>query len=135
GGGSLLASLPADELLKLVTADGSPIRAGFDAKASLAAVGLDPIEQTGLLPVTGREDEKAIDAVRAKFKERQLDVVTRQQKAGVLDWCDRERWDRELTEDLTKAGVPQPAVLAALFNDQVERQLLTRGSSDAHADA
>lgn len=130
GGGSLSAGMPADELLKLVTAAGALIRAGFDAEASLAAVGLDPIEHTGLLPVTVREDEKSLDEVLAKFKERQRQVVASQKAAGVFDWWDRARWDRELTDDLTKAGAPQPAAIARLINDQTERELLTEGASD-----
>lgn len=41
-----------DEVAKLVTAASALIRSGFDPEAALAAVGLDPIDHLGLLPVT-----------------------------------------------------------------------------------
>ena len=49
----------ADETAKLVSAAGSLIRAGFEPTAALQAVGLDPIQHLGLLPVTVREETKA----------------------------------------------------------------------------
>jgi HK97 family phage portal protein len=51
----------ADETAKLVSAAGSLIRAGFEPTAALQAVGLDPIQHLGLLPVTVREETKAFD--------------------------------------------------------------------------
>lgn len=42
-------------LSKRVDAAGSLIRSGFTPEASLAAVGLDPIEHSGKEPVTVRE--------------------------------------------------------------------------------
>lgn len=47
--------LPADDIAKLVAAATALIRAGFKPEESLAAVGLDPIEHLGLLPVTLRD--------------------------------------------------------------------------------
>lgn len=139
GGGGSLASLTsvtqsADDLAKLVSSAGALIRAGFDPQASLAAVGLDPIEHLGLLPVTVREDEKSasdVGGVLEKFRERQLDVARRQKTAGVLDWWDRERWDRELTADLVKAGFApaQAAGIARLANNESEQLLLAEGSN------
>lgn len=46
----------AKDVASLVTAVGTLIRSGFDPQASLAAVGLDAISHTGLLPVTVQED-------------------------------------------------------------------------------
>ncbi|GEL19351.1 phage portal protein [Pseudonocardia asaccharolytica] len=46
----------ADDIAKRVTAAGALIRAGFAPEASLRALGLDPIEHTGLVPVTVRSD-------------------------------------------------------------------------------
>ena len=48
--------MTADDLLKLINAAGTLIRSGFAPEAALEAVGLDPIQHTGLLPVTVRED-------------------------------------------------------------------------------
>ncbi|MET0646983.1 MAG: phage portal protein [Pyrinomonadaceae bacterium] len=59
GGGVVEKS--ADEIQKLVTAAGALIRSGFKPEAALLAVGLDPIEHTGLLPVT-LQDEEALAA-------------------------------------------------------------------------
>lgn len=42
-------------LAKRIDAAGSLIRSGFTPEASLAAVGLDPIEHSGKEPVTVRE--------------------------------------------------------------------------------
>jgi HK97 family phage portal protein len=44
------------DIASLVSAVGTLIRSGFDPQASLAAVGLDAISHTGLLPVTVQED-------------------------------------------------------------------------------
>lgn len=43
---------PADQLAKKGEALGALVRAGFDPQAALAALGLDPIQHTGLVPVT-----------------------------------------------------------------------------------
>jgi HK97 family phage portal protein len=52
----------ADETAKLVGAAGALIRAGFEPEAALQAVGLNPIQHLGLLPVTVRQEEtKAFD--------------------------------------------------------------------------
>jgi hypothetical protein len=48
-----------DEFTKLMTAVGVGVRAGFEPDAMLAEAGLDPIDHTGLLPVTVQSEEKA----------------------------------------------------------------------------
>lgn len=53
-----VSGFTVDELTKLITAANGLIRSGFLPEAALAAVGLDPIEHSGLLPVTVRDDEK-----------------------------------------------------------------------------
>ena len=58
----------ADETAKLVSAAGSLIRAGFDPRAALVAVGLDPIQHLGLLPVTVREETKSLDEDESGLK-------------------------------------------------------------------
>ncbi|MCA1615040.1 MAG: phage portal protein [Acidobacteria bacterium] len=50
------------ELAKLVEAVGALIRAGFKPEGALAAVGLDPIEHLGLLPITLRDEEQLTNA-------------------------------------------------------------------------
>lgn len=131
GGGGGVLPKTAEELQRLITAATALIRAGFDPQASLSAVGLDPIEHIGLLPVTLRDEEKAAGDVVETFRARQLDQVRTRKNAGVLGWWDRDRWDRELTDDLTKAGVDpgQAAGLARLLNDQTERELLQEGGA------
>jgi len=52
GGGGGVVPRAADDVAKLVNAAASLIRSGFAPEAALAAVGLDPIEHLGLLPVT-----------------------------------------------------------------------------------
>jgi HK97 family phage portal protein len=47
-----------DELVKLIAAANGLIRSGFLPEKALEAVGLNPIEHSGLLPVTVRDDEK-----------------------------------------------------------------------------
>jgi HK97 family phage portal protein len=62
----------ADELAKLVAAASTLIRSGFTPDAALAAVGLDPIEHMGLLPVTvqkprdenGNVDQEVADELK-----------------------------------------------------------------------
>lgn len=130
GGGSVVAN-SAEELQRLVGAVTALIRAGFEPQAALEAVGLDPIEHTGLLPSTVVDDEKSAGETVASFKARQGQVVASQKSAGVLDWWDRERWDRELTDDLVKAGLDAVTAssVARLINDQTERELMQEGSA------
>ena len=52
---------PADTA-KLVEAAGALIRAGFKPEGALAAVGLDPIEHLGLLPITLRNEDEIQNA-------------------------------------------------------------------------
>lgn len=62
-----------DELVKLINAAALLIRSGFSPESALTAVGLDPIEHLGLLPVTvqkpvtegGEVDEEIQDALKA----------------------------------------------------------------------
>ncbi len=135
GGGGVVPKT-AEEIQRLITAATALIRAGFAPQASLAAVGLDPIEHSGLLPVTVREDEKHVEII-AKFRDRQADVVRRQRIAGNAKWWDRGRWDRELVEDLAKAGIEitAAAAIAKQVNDDVERELAQGGVSDADQDS
>ena len=126
GGGSIAKT--ADEIGRLVTAATALIRAGFEPEAALVAMGLDPIEHLGLLPVTLQSDDKTRGAL-AKFSDRQRQVVASQKAAGVLDWWDRERWDRELLTDLLKAGTPAFLANALVLstNDAAENQFLMEG--------
>lgn len=106
------SGIDADSLGKLVTAATALIRAGFDPQASLAAVSLDPIEHLGLLPVTIRDE--AVKSATERFLVRQFESVRTKQHAGIPQWWDPSRWNRELTADLTKAGLDgQRAALAA----------------------
>lgn len=52
----------ADDIKKLVDAAGALVRAGFQPQGALAAVGLDPIEHLGLLPITLRDEEAITNA-------------------------------------------------------------------------
>jgi hypothetical protein len=60
--GSQPAERTADDLKKLVDAAGALIRAGFQPGGALAAVGLDPIEHLGLLPITLRDETELQNA-------------------------------------------------------------------------
>lgn len=51
-GGDLPTVMDPEELLKRANAAGTLIRSGFEPDDALRTVGLDPIEHTGLLPVT-----------------------------------------------------------------------------------
>lgn len=82
------------------------------------------------------QDGKSLDGVVLKFQQRQRHIVLSQKRAGAFDWWDRDRWDRELAEDLTKAGLEAGAAeaLARRINDQTEREFLDERSRDAHED-
>lgn len=65
--------LTAADILTLVNAAAVLIRSGFEPSAALVAVGLDPIEHLGLLPVTIQRpsepeavDQEAVDALKSK---------------------------------------------------------------------
>lgn len=79
-------------------------------------------------------------AVIERFQLRQYQTVSSQKNAGVHDWWDRDRWDRELTADLSKdAGMDTNAArsLARLINDRAERHLFQQFEKDgqhAHED-
>lgn len=59
-GASHFQLMGADEISRLVNAAGILIRSGFDPEASLAAVGLPPIEHLGLLPVTVKDNSQEV---------------------------------------------------------------------------
>ncbi|TFD58041.1 phage portal protein [Cryobacterium sp. Hh7] len=73
------------------------------------------------------QDGKAFADVLVKFTEHQRQVVASKKAAGVLDFWDRARWDRELIDDLVKSGVPEYTArpYARLANDAAERELLS----------
>lgn len=56
-------------------------------------------------PQDGGDGLKAIEPIVRDFIARQSDAVCAKRDNGVSNWWDRDRWDRELTEDLTKAGM------------------------------
>jgi len=124
----------------LSTAVGAPIMTRNEARPMLNLPQVDGGDDlvTPLNVLIGGQaspqDGKALDRVVLKFQQRQRHVALSQKHAGVLDWWDRDRWDRELAEDLTKAGAPQPHAIARLINDQMERELLTEGASHDDAD-
>ncbi|MFC5930924.1 phage portal protein [Cryobacterium melibiosiphilum] len=68
------------------------------------------------------QDGKAFDDVLLKFAQRQRQAVTSQKSAGVHDFWDRGRWDRELIDDLMGAGIAkgQARSMARAANDRVE---------------
>lgn len=63
--GTLIAGYTPDELLRLVNAAAALIRSGFQPEAALAAVGLDPIEHLGLLPVTVQKPQQPVAGLAA----------------------------------------------------------------------
>jgi len=71
------------------------------------------------------QDGKALQDVLVKFLPRQEQAVRSQKLAGVVGWWDAERWDRELTDDLIKAGVTAAAAapLARQQNRLTEQRL------------
>jgi len=81
------------------------------------------------------QDGKSAEVI-TKFRERQQRVVKSQRAAGAEKWWDRGRWDRELVEDLAKAGIEitAAAAIAKQVNDDVERELAQEGVSDADQD-
>jgi hypothetical protein len=84
--------MAADDLAKLISAAAALIRSGFAPEAALAAVGLDPIEHLGLLPVTvqkpvdatGAVDETLQDALKAGHLATIREAVRDAVKAGLL---------------------------------------------------
>ena len=56
-----IRGVTADDLLKIINAAGTLIRSGFDPEAALIAVGLDPIQHTGMVPVTVRDESPGGD--------------------------------------------------------------------------
>jgi HK97 family phage portal protein len=104
-------------LAEQVDAATALIRAGFEPTAALEAVGLDPIEHLGLVPVTVKEpdDDQEVEEVAKAYKQvvtktlqRARDVVRKRHGAnptasvGLL--FDSDRWTRELSADLVNLG-------------------------------
>jgi hypothetical protein len=73
--GSAAPGMTADELLKLVNAAAALIRSGFSPDKALTAVGLDPIEHLGLLPVTVQKPEQPVAGLSAASEPTALDVA------------------------------------------------------------
>lgn len=120
--------LTPDDIVKLVNAAATLIRSGFEPEAALVAVGLDPVEHLGLLPITVQRpqepenvDQEAVDALKSRlrvksrptapqiakaaqvlsgFFERQERSVRSALGAKAADWWDGARWDRELGDVL-----------------------------------
>ncbi|AOY72033.1 HK97 family phage portal protein [Arthrobacter sp. ZXY-2] len=67
--------------------------------------------------------QNSFENVLRKFLERQSVVVTAKRSTAVSNWWDRERWDRELTEDLKGAGMQEQLALfvARKVNEEAER--------------
>lgn len=140
------AGMSPDELLKRGNFAGMLIRSGFEAEAAMRAAGLDPVEHTGLLPVTLQapdeepaageaepveEDPKSADGVVRKFLARQADAVTARKSAGRDDWWDADRWNRELSSDLKGAGFgEQIAVFLAVKVNEAAHQFHSSGDTD-----
>lgn len=72
----------AKELAQRVTAATALIRAGFDPTASLLAVGLDPIQHLGLLPVTIQKPVEPEGIVDASIVEEVTKALEPQRKAA-----------------------------------------------------
>lgn len=126
----------------LSTAVGAPVMTRNEARPRLNLSQIDGGDEiiTPLNVLIGGQaspqDGKAGGVVE-KFRERQRHIVLSQKNGGVLDWWDRRRWDRELTDDLTKAGMDpgQAGALARLVNDNAEREFLQKGGGHADEDA
>lgn len=91
------SSMTAEELGKRVDAAGSLIRAGFRPDGALVAVGLDPVEHTGFLPVTLQSDPAAAPpppapatlAARRRAMDHGPSRAAQVRAAVAKDWRDR----------------------------------------------
>lgn len=120
--------LTPDDIVKLVNAAATLIRSGFEPEAALVAVGLDPVEHLGLLPITVQRpqepenvDQDAVDALKSRlrvksrpsapqiakatqvlsgFFERQERSVRSALGAKGAEWWESDRWDQELSDTL-----------------------------------
>lgn len=119
GGGSL-PDLPAepeqqtvggftpDDIVKLVGAAATLIRSGFDPESSLLAVGLDPIEHLGLLPITVQKpqegenpDEEIAEALKVAAEiRRKAGVPFKARTPGTFD----ERAQQVLAQFFNRQG-------------------------------
>ncbi|QYF98916.1 phage portal protein [Microbacterium sp. PAMC21962] len=126
----------------LSTAVGAPIMTRNEARPRLNLPQVDGGDElvTPLNVLIGGQASpqsgKSMDVVVREFQHRQIQVARSQKNAGVHDWWDRARWDRELADDLVAAGAePDRAkALARLINDKTERMLTTEGTSGADED-
>ena len=71
------------------------------------------------------QDGKALAGVLEKFLPRQEQVARSQKAAGVVGWWDTDRWNRELTDDLVKAGIDEAMAgpIARQQNRRTEQRL------------
>lgn len=77
---------------------------------------------------TEKTEVPKFEDVFRKFNERQKKAVKAKLGAGVDDWWDEDRWQRELTQDLVKAGMPLPeAEFKAFHWNQGMRQAYANG--------
>lgn len=126
----------------LSTAVGAPIMTRNEARPLLNLNQIDGGDElvTPLNVLVGGQASpqsgKSLDETVRRFKARQVQVVASQRTAGVLDWWDRARWDRELADDLAKAGVDPGmcAPMARLINDATERDLGWKDGGSADED-
>lgn len=75
-------------------------------------------------PQDGGDGLKAAEPIVRAFIARQSEAVCAKRDGGATNWWDRARWDRELTADLLKAGVPagQAEGMASAVNTRAFEQ-------------
>lgn len=74
-GAAVPPGMTPDELLKMVNAAAALIRSGFSPDKSLEAVGLNPIDHLGLLPVTVQKPQQPVAGLSAEAVPTPLDVA------------------------------------------------------------
>lgn len=125
-----------DQASVLSTSVGAPWMTRNEARSRLNLPALDGGEEliTPLNVLIGGQaspqDGKSTEAVLAKFGQRQAQAVRSQKAAGAVDWWDRERWDRELVDDLKAVGVNEhiASAVARQVNDEAEQRFTTEGT-------
>jgi len=144
------AGWTADEIAKLVSAASGLIRSGFAPAAALEAVGLDPIEHLGLLPVTvqkpvepgteGEVDESVQDALKAALAVQQGAMVRKLSAAKQLALPGKTEpaapaVSRETVDSKARAGDTYETnvrrVLKAFFARQRKSVLSAMGAKSA----
>lgn len=136
GGGASApaAGTDADDIAKRVTAAAALIRSGFAPEAALEAVGLDPIQHLGLLPVTVQKPVEPTEDVDESLVEEITGDKARRKAGGVT--MTREKGDAPLkvkaaARDEDAAVAEQ--VLARFFKRQ-EASVLAALGAKADAD-